>query len=898
MRHLSELFRRILYLFRRKQMDADLAEEMRLHLELREADQIAAGAEPSEAAAAARKQFGNATRLQEKGRDAWGWGWLDSLAQDVRYGFRGLRASRGFTITAVVSLALGIGANTAIFSIVNAVMLRSLPVPNPHQLVEVRRSGSRSPTFTNPLWEAIRDHQDVFSSAAAFGERQFDLAEAGEKRLVQGLFVSGGFFETAAITPLSGRLISRDDDLRGGGKFGPVAVISHRFWQRHFGGAPDAVGRTVKVDRQTFEVIGVTGPDFKGFNIDTGFDVAVPIACEPMFNPDGSALDARSSWWLRVVGRLQPKFSLDQAAVRMKALSPEIMRLAVPDWDAGGKKRFLETLLEFHPAATGFSRTGTQYRTALFTVMVVVGLVLLIACVNIANLMLARGAARRQEISVRLAIGAERRRVVRQLITESLLLAMLGIPGGLLLAKWGSQFLVQRLSTGNSQLALDASLDGTVLLFTIGISLVTGILFGLVPAIRSTRVGTNETLKQSARGAVAGASRFNLGKGLVAGQVALSLCLVVGAGLFVGTMRNLLNVSLGFDPNGVLIVTVDTLQKVPREKRLQLYTTILEHLRLIPGVASAATASSIPITGSFWNGRLDLQGAGHTPITDDKLTFFQRVSPDFFQTMRTQLILGRDFNERDTHAAQRVVILGEKTARELFGNDNPIGKLVEMEGSSPGNTFEVIGVVRDIKYLMIAENTRRTAFFTLAQESNPGGRITYMLRTAGSSASILPAIRKTVADVNPGLSIQFGNLKTTVDSSLQQQRLVAILSSFFGALALILAVIGLYGVTSYSAAQRTGEIGVRMALGARRSSVIWLVLRDVALILSMGCFLGVIISVAAGRYVETMMFNLQASDPFTLITAAVFLGGTGIVAGLFPAWRASQIDPSAALRCQ
>ncbi|HEY6227063.1 MAG TPA: ABC transporter permease [Verrucomicrobiae bacterium] len=893
MNWLTQLWRRITYLARRDQLDADLAEEMRLHLELKTA---AAGD-----VSVARKQFGNVVRLHEKSRDAWGWGWLDSVAQDLRYGWRNLMSARGFTVTAILSLALGIGANTAIFSIVNAMMLRSLPVPNPHRLARLSAGGGNE-YLTNPLWESIREHQNAFKGVFAYSTDGFDLAQQGEKQIVSGLWVSGDIFNVLGVPAWRGRVFNREDDLHGGGRNGPVAVISHSFWQTHFGGDPNILGKPIQLDGHPFEIIGVTPPSFRGIEPERPFSVAIPIGCEPTFHPDGSALTNRSWWWLRTGGRLQDGLTIEQAVERLKAVAPAIMKETLPEWDERGKAEYLKRDVGAKAATTGFSGFGDEARTMLMAMMGVVLMVLLIACANIANLLLARAAARSQEISVRLAIGAGRRRLIRQLLTESILLALLGIPGGLFLAKWGSQFIVKMAAgrTGDD-FQLDVSMDHRVLLFTVGISALTGVIFGLAPALRATRISTNEVLKQTTRGS-GSRSRFRLGRALVAGQVALCLALIVAASLFVSTLRNLLHVSLGFNQHNILLVNYDARGHIPMEQRLDRFKAIQERLQQIPGVISASTTFITPISGTSWNGVLVPEGAKLPEPSDVKgqreMTWFNRVSPRFFETLQTPILMGRDFSDRDVLNGPKVIIISEKSARDLFGNESPIGKRVTM-GAGPGNPeqFEVIGVVANSKYVRIREDTRRIGFLPLAQDDRPRDGLTYVVRAATPQfQSVIPAIKAVFAEVSPGSSIELKNFEHQVSDSISQQRLIAGLVTFFGALALLLAVVGLYGVTSYAAAQRRGEIGIRMALGAQRGSVIWLVLRDVAIILAIGSVVGLGMSFGAGKLIASLMYNVQPNDPQILIAAALILAAAGAIAGLIPALRASKLDPANALR--
>ena len=880
---MGEIWRRVRYILDRRRQEQNLADEMRLHQDL------AGQASPN-------RSFGNLTQLRESSRAVWIWPFLETFAQDLRYALRTLRANPGFAATAVFSLALGIGANTAIFSILNAAMLRSLPVEDPQSLVELQSQDSSS--ATNPIWEQIRDRQQAFSGTLAFSGNRFDLAAGGESHFAQGLWVSGDYFRVLGVPAMRGRVFTPADDIHGGGHAGPVAVISHRFWKRHFAGDPDIVGKTVRLDRHPFTIVGVTPPWFTGLDVDTPYDVAIPIGCEPILHTDQSALDKRSWWWLRMLGRLTPGETVQQAAAKMKAFAPEVDRATLPtDWDPAGQREYLQRSLTLLPAATGFSDTGRTYRTALFTLMAVVGLVLLIACANIANLLLARAAARQREISIRMAIGAARRRVMRQLISESLLLSILGALGGLLFAVWGSRLLVRFLSTAGSELQLDTAPDLRVLAFTMGIAVLTGLLFGLAPALRATSVSPNNVLKEHARGMVAG--RFGLGRALVTGQVALSLTLLVGAGLFLGTFRSLLNTDLGFSRHNVLLVRASMLQtNLPRAQRPRIYRDIVDRLRAIPGVQAASSSAMTPISHWVWNNNVSPEG--YSPKgKDDTLVYFNRVSPGYFATMRTPLLLGRDFSEHDDAAAPKVMLIGESAARRFFGSANPLGKTINAE--SPGqhdkqDVYQVIGVVKDIKYEEVTEQLLLSVYLACAQDTEPSPEITFEVRSARRPEAFIPAVRAAIGEVNRGISLEFRNLETQIDDSLLQSRMVALLSAFFGGLALLLAMIGLYGVTAYGVARRQAEIGIRMALGAQPASVVWLVLREVAAMLVLGTLLGLGASLAAGRLVASLLYGVKSYDAGPLVIAALVLGlATGIAAYL-PAHRASRLDPMTALR--
>ncbi len=873
----------------------ELAEEFESHLEMQIEDNLRAGMTPAEARRDALLKTGGLTLAQENYRNRRGLPFLDTALRDLQYAGRLLRRSPGFTAVAVLSLALGIGANTAIFSIVNAVMLRSLPVEDPSRLVLIKQG--ENTVLTNPIWERIRDRQQAFSGALAYSETRFDLADGGQSQFAQGLWVSGDFFRVLGVAPMKGRVFTSYDDRRGAPG---LAVLSYSFWQRRYGSDPDVVGKTVRLNRIPFEIVGVTPPWFKGLNLDRGFEVAIPIACEPLLHPDRSSLDERANWWLTLMGRIRPEETLSQAAARMKLLSAEVNGATLPpNWDPKDQSWYLKSSYTLSPAAGGFSRTGSQYRVALLTLMAIVGLVLLIACANVANLLLARASARQREFAVRMAIGASRIRIVRQLLTESLLLSILGAVGGFLLALAGSRLLIRLISTASDPLEIDLSPDLRVFGFTIAAALLTAILFGLAPALRATRVELEQALKENARNAVAGSSHFNLGKALIAGQVALSLVLLVAAGLFLGTLRNLLTLDAGFDRQNLLLVAADVQQaSVPASERVRTFQEMLDSLRKVPGVLSASSSMIAPLSGSSWDQFAHAEGySGTSP--EDMLTYFNRVSPQYFRSLRIPLLVGRDFNEHDDLHSPNVMIVSESTARHFFGTVNALGKRIGLDRPGPDRTiysYEIVGVVKDAKYGQIDEKPLRVAYVASAQDPDPWPFTHFEVRPQVSAERLIPALRTALSRVSRSASLEFGNLDDQVGDYLLRPRAVALLSTAFGLLALLLAMVGIYGVTSYAVLQRKGEIGIRMALGEQRQSVSWLMLRDVLVLLVVGLALGLATSLAAGRLVASLLYGIRPSDPAQLAGALLILAAATVAAAYLPARRAARLDPMAALR--
>jgi putative ABC transport system permease protein len=817
----------------------------------------------------------------------------------MRDALRSLRAAPLLSAVAGLSLALGIGANTAIFSILNSLLLRALPVRDPQALV-LLRIGEQQTSWTNPLWEQIRAHAGVFDGAFAWGTTRFDLASSGPSDFVRGIFASGGFFDVLGVPAVVGRTFGPGDDRRGGGPGGPVAVISDEFWRRHFGGARDVVGRTLTLDRVPFTIVGVTGRGFLGPDVGRGFDVAVPIGTEPLIRGSDTALDQRSYWWLSVMARRKPGQTLAQAEAALRGLQPQIRAATMPtDWRPDEIKYYLSDAFGLDPASTGPSYLRDRYQRPLEAMMVVVGLVLLIACANIANLLLARATARRRELSIRLALGASRLRLARQLLAESLLLSGLGAAAGLVLARWGSALLVQQLSTRTSTVVLDLALDWRVLGFTAAAAVGTAVLFGTAPALRAARVEPGEALKEQGRGVVGG-GRLWLGQTLIVLQVALSLVLVVAAGLFVHTFSTLVTRDLGFDPNPVLVVNVDALRtRTQPADRADLYERVRRTVEGLPGVASAAASVVTPVSGSTWMFTVTVPDGLPVPAGSSTTTYVNQITPDWFSTYGTPIVAGRDFDARDRAGAPAVAIVNQTFVRTRIGTGNPIGRRIERPGSpsSQPPPLEIVGVVADAVYRSLRDPAPPTMYVPIAQVKEPSSAASLSVRAAGGSpAQLTRSITAAIAGVDPDLTLTFRTLTDMVGASLVQERVVALLSGFFGALALLLAGLGLYGVTAYTVSRRRTEMGIRLALGAQPRRVLRLVLRRVALLVAAGVAAGALVSVWAGRFVSTLLYGLTPRDPATLIGAALVLLLVGAAAGWAPARRAARTDPASVLR--
>ncbi len=757
-------------------------------------------------------------------------------------------------------------------------------------------SEEANPTFTNPLWEQLRNRQDVFSGVFAWSTSRFNLARGGAVSYANGIFASGEFFSTLGIRPAAGRLIVASDDQRG---CAGVTVLSYGFWQDHFGGAQTAVGSTLSLDNHSFEIVGVSAPGFYGVDVGNKFDVAIPVCAAALFDGKRSRLDHRSWWWLMIIGRPKTGISRDQLKARLEVLSPQVSAAALPqNWKPKDQQDFLKRTFVTTPVATGTSDLRREFKQPLNILMAIVGLVLLIACANIASLMLARAAARQKEIAVRKALGASRARLIRQLLTECVLLSSAGAVLGILFAEWGNALLVRYLSTARNKVFLDLSLDWRILSFTATVAIFTGFLFGIVPAFRSTRVSLTSAMKGSQTAEGERRTKFRPGKWIVASQVALSLVLLVAAGLFLRSLVKLATLDIGFDRNNVLIVRADlNVAKVPEEQQPVMLEQLERQLQALPGVVSVGRSVLTPMGNFMWNNILQVDSPD-APTGENAIAFFNFISPGYFQTMRTPLLAGRNFNERDTKSSPHVAIVNETLARKFFPKVDAVGKYfrVEPEPGQSAPLIQIVGITKDAKYQSLREDTSATAFFPLTQITEHTDFNSIELRTATRPSVLVPAIQEAISGLNKDIPLEFHTLAEQVDDSLVQERLLATLSIFFGGLALLLAMIGLYGALSYLVTLRRAEFGIRLALGALPGSILSLVMRDVAVVVVGGLAGGALLSFLAVRLLQKLLFGLSPHDPLTIGTAIGLLAAVALLAGYLPARRAMRVDPMVALR--
>jgi predicted permease len=894
------LFRRLLHLLRWSRHDAELREEIETHRAFRQAALERNGLGADQAKHASNRAMGNVTLAVEEAREVWVVRVVDNTRQDVRHAVRGLRKSAAFSAVVVVTLALGIGANTALFSVFNSLIMRPLPVREPSNLV-LLTSGS----WSYPIWQEISARStDLFDGACAWSRETFDLAQAGRAVPVDGAFVSGRFFDLLGVLPFRGRLLTPADDTPGVPN-GAVAVISYRFWRQHFGGDDDVIGRQLTVQRQRFPftVVGVMPPGFSGVDVGRMVDVMLPFAAEPLLQRQESVLQEVGASWLEIMVRLKSAQTIDHANAALRNVQPQIRESIVPRFrDRAFAARYLTRPLTLEPAAAGASRLRTQFGTPLFAMVIAVGLVLLVACANIASLLLARALARRGELSVRLALGGSRPRLARLLFVESFLLTAAGAALGLLFAKSGGALLVQQLGTWERTVALDLALDWRVLAFTAILACLCAISAGVAPMMAVKSVAPGEALRSAGR-AIAGDRRFAVRGALVVAQVAVSFALVIGAGLFLRTFASLSQLPLGFVPEPLVVVHLNLLTSgIQPEERGARVERLRDAAAATPGVMSASLSTVPLLTGGGWatNNRVAVGEGPMLPEDPRRRVWRNATTPGWFETMTIPLLSGRDFNDRDRIGTPPVAIVNEAFARRYLHGQAPIGQTLRVDAENAPR-LEIVGLVSDAVYTAPRDGMLPTLYVPLAQRerrdwSSWEDAVLTIKAASGQRASVERNVAATLTRADPTVVFTSGTFDQIVDATVTQERLVAMMSAFFGALALLLAGLGLYGVVAHAVRARQAEIGLRMSLGAAPSSIVRLVLQRVGVLIAAGLALGLAGGLWAARFVEALLFHVEARDPGTFAAAAAVLVAVGALATLMPARRAARLDPATVLR--
>ncbi|HZQ55832.1 MAG TPA: ABC transporter permease [Bryobacteraceae bacterium] len=907
-------------LFRRSRAEAELQREIALHIEQLAKEYRAAGMSESEALSAARRDFGPAGVTKEQCRDMRGTRWIEECARDLAFGFRALKKSPGFTLTALLSLALGIGANTAIYSFMDAIMLRALPVPDPQNLVVLNWRAKGWPkvahsqygdlykepggvrvsgTFPYPFFESLGEHNDVLSALFAFaGADRLNLVVGSQALLGEGEYVSGNYFSSIGAPPAVGRLIGSADDRAGANA---VAVISYRFWQHGFNGASSAVGQTILVNRTPFTVVGVTAPEFYGVNPRSSPDIYLALHSLAYIDRRAQQRDwfhERDNYWVEMMGRLRPGVTLRQAEAALAGR----FHLFVADTATTDKEHAYLPKLWLQEGGSGIDSLRRQYSKPLRILAAMTGLILAIACCNIANLLLSRATARRREIAVRLSLGAGRWRIVRQLLTESILLALAGGLLGLVAAAFGIHFLTWLLVNGRENFTLCTGIDARILLFTALVSVLTGILFGLAPAIQATKVNVAPALRES-RIAALRVRRFGLPLGLnhalVAGQIALSLLLVIAAGLFVRTLVKLHSVSIGFNAEKLMVFNLNATQAGYDQRRAAaFYETLRQRFANLPGVRAATVTDTLLVTGS--SSSISILVPGRPAAPDQSLaTRVAFVGPGFFETMQIPILRGRPVGVQDTADAPHVAVVNEVFAKELFPGRNVIGQHFAFEDKEREDA-QIVGVARNTRYSSLKDDIPPVAYVPLSQPLQGLwmiGGVYYEIRTLGDPLALAKTVRQVVHQANPRIPVT--DLRTHVsyiESTIAPERAFAKLCTCFGLLALLIACVGLYGMMAYTVARRTNEIGIRIALGAQGGRVIWMVQREVLALSLAGVAIGLSVAWEMAHFVASFLFGIRPDDLMVFALSAVILVLCALGAGYAPAWRASRIDPMEALR--
>ena len=888
-----KFLRRLDFWLHHRRLEADFAEELDLHRTLTQEHLEQNGMSRADAERASRRRLGNVTLSREDARHVWLAPWIESVWQDAAYSLRIMRRSPGFAVAMILVMALGIGTTTGVFGLIDGLVLKNLPVRDPDRLAYLSR-----PAFSYTVFAELKARgQHIFSELFAWNLEGVHVQWGAELERTEVLLASGEFYRALGVGPALGRTFSEEDDRIGGGRDGLVAVISYASWSQRFNADPSVIGRTVRIERRPFTIIGVTPPGFFGVAPGLAPEITIPLTAIM----DQDTLRSNSTTSLHLMGRLRDGLTIESGNAALQNIWQTVLEVTTrPDMPADRKAMYLSRTTALESGRAGFSRVRNQFEEPLWLLLALVGLLLTIATASAANLWLARGVARRREFSLRLAIGAGRWRVVRQMLTEAFVWSILGASAGLFVASWGANALVVMMRTREEPIVLEVHPNGRVLLFTLALALVTAVMSAVLPAFRATRLNAGAMLKEFTQ--IGGSSRTRgsvAGRMLVTAQVALTVLLLFGAGLFVRSLQRILAQDAGFERN-ILVVSNDAVAAGYSDERLAVYhAALLERLQAIPGVESASLSGYPPISDEdgAWTQSVSVDGA---PIVQDqtRYVYFNGITPGYFRTLGIRVLYGRDFSDSDRPSSKRVVIVTESLVRRFFPDINPIGRLITIGRDERRRDLEIIGVVSDAKYQRLQEPTRRIAYLPVAQlpRSVWGSNLVAELRVAGPVSSVADNVRREIRAVDSTVPIRIQTVNERIRESLVTERVIAVLATTVGLTAMALACAALYGLLAYTVSQQTSEIGLRMALGADRATVLWMVLRQSLVLGAAGVAAGLAASIALGRLARNVLYEVSATDPLALAAAGGLMLFIALCAGFLPARRAALVDPVVAIK--